>query len=80
MRLLVGGPEMNAPPKSSWLLTVEEYLAFEEHSDIRHEYVGDEIHAMAGASRRRGRIVANIFGHLWTALRGGSCEVATNDI
>lgn len=62
---------MNALPKSSWLLTVEEYLAFEEHSDVRHEYVGGEIHAMAGASRRHGRIVTNISGQLWTALRGG---------
>jgi Uma2 family endonuclease len=48
---------MGALPESSWLLTVEEYLAFEEQSDVRHEYVGGEIHAMVGASVRHAQIV-----------------------
>ena len=30
-------------------MTVEEYLALEETSDRKHEYVGDEVYALAGA-------------------------------
>ncbi len=59
---------MNALPRSNWFMTVEEYLDFEKQSDIRHEYVGGEVHAMAGASRRHGQIVMNIAGHLWIGI------------
>lgn len=61
-------------------MTLEEYLAYEEQSDIRHEYVAGEVHAMVGASRRHGQIVMNIAGQLWTNLRGSSCETHTNDV
>jgi Uma2 family endonuclease len=71
---------MNALPRSTWLLTVDEYLAFEEQSDVRHEYLDGEIYAMVGASRRHSMIVSNIAGHLWTALRGSSCETHTNEV
>jgi Uma2 family endonuclease len=30
------------------LLTVEEYLKFEQDGEIRHEYVAGQIYAMAG--------------------------------
>jgi Uma2 family endonuclease len=71
---------MNALPQSSWLLTVEEYLAFEEQSDVRHEYVGGEIFAMVGASLRHATIVGNVFGLLWSALRGTPCQTFSNDV
>lgn len=71
---------MIALPQSSWLLTVEEYLAFEGQSDVRHEYVGGDIHAMVGASIRHAQIVGNISGHLWSALRGSPCQAVTNDV
>jgi Uma2 family endonuclease len=71
---------MNALPRSNLFMTVEEYLGFEEQSDVRHEYVGGEVQAMAGASRRHGQIVMNIAGHLWSALRHGTCETHTNDV
>lgn len=71
---------MNALPKTHWFMTVEEYLCLEERSDVRHEYVAGESHAMVCASRRHGMIVTNIAGHLWTALRGSRCETHTNDV
>lgn len=56
-------------------LDVDEYLCLEEASSTRHEYVGGEIYAHAGASDRHNRIAGNIFAHLWEAVRGGPCRV-----
>jgi Uma2 family endonuclease len=58
------------------------YLALEETSDIKHEYVNGEIYAMAGASRRHNIISGNIFFHLRLASRGknGTCKVFASDM
>jgi Uma2 family endonuclease len=57
------------------LLTVDEYLTFENASSVRHEYVGGYVYAYAGASRRHNRIIVNIAGHLINAVGSGPCEV-----
>jgi len=46
-------------------LAVDEYLALEESATVRYEYVGGEIFAMVGATKRHNRIIGNISGHLW---------------
>jgi Uma2 family endonuclease len=51
-------------------LTVEEYLKLEESATVRHEYLGGEIFAMVGATKRHNRIIVNIAGRLWGAARG----------
>lgn len=61
-------------------LTVEEYLSFEEPSSVRHEYVGGELYALAGATDRHNRLAMNISGHLWSAARGGPCRVYGSDM
>ncbi len=61
---------MGALPQSRWLVTVEEYLAFEVQSDVRHEYVGGDIHAKVGASVRHAQIVGNIYYQLRDVTRG----------
>ena len=61
-------------------LTPEEYLAWERKADIKHEYLRGEIIAMSGASRAHSLIVTNISGELYIQLKGGTCEVHTNDI
>jgi Uma2 family endonuclease len=38
-------------------ITVEEYLAGEQRSEIRHEYIDGQVYAMAGASDHHGLIV-----------------------
>ncbi len=76
----MGTKPVNAQPRTCWFMTVDEYLAFEKQSDLRHEYVAGEVHAMVGASRRHGLIVMNIAARLWQALRGGPCETHTSDI
>jgi Uma2 family endonuclease len=56
-------------------LTVEEYLAFENASPERHEYVAGDVFAMSGASLRHNRIVGNIVHRLWNAAHDGRCDV-----
>lgn len=71
---------MNTLPKSSWLLSVEDYLAFEEQSDVRHEYIGGEIHAIAGASERHQLIVFNVASALRETARACGCRIILNDV
>lgn len=66
---------MSALPKSPWLLTVEEYLANEEASDVRHEYVDGQIYALAGASERHQLIVLNMASKMLAAGRQRGCRV-----
>jgi Uma2 family endonuclease len=60
--------------KSTELLSPDEYLEGERLSDVRHEYVGGHVYAMAGASDDHNRIVTNICGELRERLRGKRCE------
>ncbi|MDE0400135.1 MAG: Uma2 family endonuclease [Candidatus Poribacteria bacterium] len=61
-------------------LTPEEYLTWERKADIKHEYLRGAIIAMSGASRAHSLIVTNISGELYIQLKGGRCEVHTNDM
>jgi Uma2 family endonuclease len=60
--------------------TVEEYLAIEESSAVRHEFYDGEIFAMAGASLRHNRIAGNIYATLRARLEGSACEVFASDL
>jgi len=57
-----------------------EYLRLEEAALIRHELVGGELHAMAGASERHNRITLNLAFHLRAATRGRRCRVFMADM
>jgi len=41
-------------------LSIEDYLAGELESDVRHEYVDGQVYAMVGASDRHGLIAGNL--------------------
>lgn len=60
-------------------LTVEEYLRFEEQSDVRHEYVAGTLYAMSGATLRHNRLLLNIATRL-RAVQGDRCSVFVNDV
>ncbi len=62
------------------LLSVEEYIEGELLSEVRHEYVGGVVYAMAGASDDHNRIAGNIFGELRERLRGKRCEPFGSDM
>lgn len=55
-------------------MTVEEYLASEELSEIKREYLGGVVYAMSGASRSHNIIEANLNGMLYVRLRGRRCQ------
>ncbi len=55
-------------------MTEEEYLAFEEKSSTRHEYVNGYVHAMCGPSVTHGRIVSRLIIALGKRLEDGPCE------
>lgn len=54
-------------------LTIEEYLAFERESGLKHEYYKGEIFAMSGAGTRHNIIFSNLFIELGLKLKGKSC-------
>jgi Uma2 family endonuclease len=60
-------------------LTVEEYLEGEQHSELRHEYIGGVVYAMAGASDEHNGICLNFASALLSHLRGKSCRVFMAD-
>ena len=57
-----------------------DYLRQEETATCKHELVGGEIYAMAGASERHNRIAGNIFFHLRSATRGKLCRAFMADM
>lgn len=61
--------------------TPKEYLAFERRSEFKSEYVGGEIVAMTGSSRRHNLIAGNLFATLHSQLKKNrSCELFANDM
>ncbi|HLK98481.1 MAG TPA: Uma2 family endonuclease [Hymenobacter sp.] len=54
--------------------TIEEYLALEDKSEVRHEYYQGEIFAIAGASLARNRIVGNSYRALGDRVDSAICE------
>lgn len=54
-------------------LSIEEYLASEQRSQIKHEYADGLLFAMAGASERHNRIMLNIGVRLHGFSRGTPC-------
>jgi Uma2 family endonuclease len=65
--------------KKPELVTVEDYLAGEEHSDIRHEYLGGVIHAMSGGTNDHAAIAMNAALALGGQLRGKPCRPFGSD-
>src|SRR4051812_41592441 len=62
-------PNMNAT-SSRALISIEDYLGGELHSSIKHEYLGGQVYAMAGASNGHNLIAMNIAGFLFGRLHG----------
>ncbi|ARS40567.1 hypothetical protein CA265_13215 [Sphingobacteriaceae bacterium GW460-11-11-14-LB5] len=50
--------------------TIEEYLEMEKASTVKHEYFQGEIFAMSGAAFNHNLIFSNVFGLLFSQLKG----------
>ena len=61
-------------------LTLEEYLEYEEHSRVRHEYLAGEIFAMTGVTKEHNRIAGRFYLALANHLQGGPCEPFISDV
>lgn len=55
-------------------VSVEDYLALEEGAEVKHEYLGGVIHAMARGTNDHNRIAQAFSTTLAIQLRGSSCE------
>ncbi len=60
-------------------ISIADYLAGEEISQVKHEYLGGTVHAMAGASNRHNTISLNALGSLLAQLRGKPCQPFNSD-
>ena len=60
-------------------VSVDEYLAEELASQVKHEYLGGFVYAMAGARNAHNLIAGNVFGVLHSQLRGGPCRPYNSD-
>ena len=61
------------------LVSAEDYLAGELISQVKHEYLGGMVYAMAGATNAHNIIASNILGSLHAKLRGTRCRVFNPD-
>lgn len=61
------------------LLSVDEYLAAEAASEVRHEYLGGYVYAMAGGRNVHNLIATNFLVSVGGQLRGGPCAPYNSD-
>jgi Uma2 family endonuclease len=61
-------------------MTVDEYLKFEEASDVRHEYVDGQVFDMTGATQAHNMICGNLFARLHGHLQGTGCRAFHADM
>ena len=57
------------------LMSEAEYLAFEEKSKIKHEFMDGEIFSMAGGKRYHSLTISNIARHLGNQLEGSRAKL-----
>ena len=61
-------------------ISAEDYLAGEECSDIRHEYVAGQVFAMVGGTLGHNQVAMNLTFLLRNHLQGTSCSVYMSDV
>lgn len=62
-------------------LSAQEFLAWEEQQETKHELVGGKVYGMAGAKKRHERIKGNIYYDVRSKLpANGPCEPFGSDI
>jgi Uma2 family endonuclease len=59
--------------------TPEEYFAWEEQQQVRHEYIDGEVYAMTGGTVNHSQIASSFNRLLGNHLRGSGCKVLNSD-
>ena len=72
---------MTANPQPPIHMSEADYLALDgTDKGVRYEYINGEVVAMTGASPTHTEISANLFGFLFTKLRGKPCKPRDKDV
>jgi len=79
---------MGVPQKAVAWIKPEEYLALEQTSTTKHEYLDGVIYAwqgfvpeaMAGGSRAHNQVIQNLVVGLRASLKPGGCQVYASDV
>lgn len=66
--------------ESPQFVSVDDYLATEEKSEARNEYVEGWVRAMSGGSVRHNQVKVNCIIHFGTLLRGKRCRPFDSDM
>jgi Uma2 family endonuclease len=66
------------PVRRKW--TIDEYLAYEDETGIKHEYIDGDIYAMIGGTSRHNMISANVIIEIGQKLRGTGCRAYPSDM
>ncbi len=61
-------------------LTESEYLEWEAHRKLRHEYMDGHIFAMSGTTKKHNRIAGNLYSLILSQIRGTPCQVYLADV
>ena len=67
-------------PNEPVAMTEAEYLAFEESSEIKHEFCQGYVYDMSGGSGNHGKISVNVSTQLSNQLFDTSCYVVSSDL
>ena len=57
-----------------------DYLALEASSNVKHEFLGGQIYAMAGGTPEHAALAAAVIGLLFPQLQGGPCRAYDADL
>ena len=61
-------------------MTVEEYFAYDEASDVRHEYIDGDIYPMTGGTNRHSTIITYTIAAIVNLLADSDCSVRSMDM
>jgi len=73
-------PSFMATPATLHRYSFADYLALEEASNTKHEFLSGEIYGMAGGTPEHAALSVAVSSSLLAQLRGGPCRVYSSDL
>jgi Uma2 family endonuclease len=69
-----------AAAQQSAFISEQDYLAGEQNSDVKHEYIDGQIYAMSGAHANHNRLSATLMREIGNHLKGKPCQPYASDM